>query len=431
MSRVDARVNTPAEAFDIHTKLIEWRKGHPTEDRLLHHGYFMAELDNANKRHEVLLDGEFSDLVTTLNVTNAVEASNFYSATLRTVDDTILTTSDTVFLSDDVRELVITAEATMPDEVLFDTDIYTPCGFIVMETPIDVDIKSKVVATDIDNVLKVAQRFGSVITGERKNATPNAEGQLVAIEKWQIRGFAWGDIEATRDETLSAIAKKFGTDSDEYEFAVTKYFPTRQVTSKEPVGVQIRVYGSLIGTELDGLHLGMAHVLHNEFKLMDKYDFMYGEDGRKLEIDTYAEMVARTNDEFGKDDINYEMNLSSLERYKQTRRFLAALFRLMNEYVDKDDETLSRPFSRRAVRAGRTGKTSAVTTLSLRRTIYGDSESGTGRKVTLAHLVRGHWRRQWYPSHKTHRAKWINAHRRGGHVDDIAVERPRVIKVIN
>jgi len=54
-----------------------------------------------------------------------------------------------VFLTDDLRELVNTAEATMPDEVLFATDIYAPCGFVVMETPIAMDVLSRMKAARI------------------------------------------------------------------------------------------------------------------------------------------------------------------------------------------------------------------------------------------------------------------------------------------
>jgi hypothetical protein len=100
----------------------------------------------------------------------------------------------------------------------------------------------------------------------------------------------------------------------------------------------------------------------------------------------------------------------------------------MDEYVDVETTALPRAFGRRATRGGRKGDAKSVTTLSLRRALY-DETDGTGAKITLAHLVRGHWRNQWYPSRKTHRAKWIQAHRRGGNITDEVTERPRIIKV--
>lgn len=419
MSRVSTRVESPAEAFDIHNRLIEWRKSHPTEDRLLHHGYFVAQALQGG-----LLANKI-DMVTTLNIRESLEVSEFFGAVLHAIDDIILSRADTVFLSDEVRELVKVAEATMPDDVLFHTDVYTPCGFIVMETPIEMKVKSKVSAEDYENVVRLAEKHGSIIKGERRNDPPNENGEYICIENWEVRGFSWGDIEATKQDSLDLIAKKYGTDSDAYEFASTSYMPTDDIIAEGPVGINIRAYGVITSTEVDGVEIDAPAMRTNPFRLMDKYEFMYGSEGNDIQEEAFLEVLGRAS----QDEMSTAMNSSSLNRYREVRRFLTALFRLMNEYVDKTDETLPRQFGRRAVRAGRTGNTGGVVTLSLRRSIYGDAENGTGRKITLAHLVRGHWRRQWYPSQNMHRAKWINAHRRGGHVHDTPVERPRVITV--
>jgi hypothetical protein len=153
---------------------------------------------------------------------------------------------------------------------------------------------------------------------------------------------------------------------------------------------------------------------------MDMYAFFYGEDG--MEIEREVSGVGNFSEA--------ELNESSWERSREVRRFLVALFRLMDEYVDIDRHGLHRAFGKRATRGGRTGDTKNVTILSLRRALGDDEdESGTGAKITLAHLVRGHWRNQWYPSQGMHRAKWIRAHRRGGNAGDEVVTRPRIIKV--
>ena len=39
--------------------------------------------------------------------------------------------------------------------------------------------------------------------------------------------------------------------------------------------------------------------------------------------------------------------------------------------------------------------------------------SSGGSKKNVMYLVRGHWRIQYYPSLKTHKPKWIDAHWRG------------------
>lgn len=423
MARVSTRVESPAEAFDIHNRLIEWRKSNPKEDRLLHHGYFVAEA--LHGLQVIKKDPTFSpEMVTTLNINDNLEVSDFYSSVCYAVDEVVLGRADTVFLSDEVRELVKTAEATMPDDVLFDTDVYTPCGFIVMETPIEMTARSKVAAHDYENIIKLAEKYGSTIKGERRNDPPNENGEYICIENWEVRGFSWGDIEATREESLALIAKRHGIKSDEYEFAL-KHLPSFEICAEGPIGLKVRVYGCIVSTEVDGVEIDVPEMRRNPFRLMDKYDFMYGQEGSELQEQAFVEAWGQSS----QDAMNTAMNSSSLSRYMENRRFITALFRLMGEYVDKTDEKLPRHFGRRAVRAGRTGNTGGVVTLSLRRSIYGDSENGTGRKITLAHLVRGHWRRQWYPSQNMHRAKWINAHRRGGHIDDTPVERPRVITV--
>ena len=209
------------------------------------------------------------------------------------------------------------------------------------------------------------------------------------------------------------IEKQFGKDSHEYIFA--SYISSHPESND---AIQVRVFGTLVSTTVDGLTVDVPQLHVAPLRLMDMYSFFYGEDGMKMEreasgVDNYTES---------------ELNETSWERSREVRRFLVALFRLMDEYVDKDTTVLPRAFGRRATRGGRKGDTKSVTTLSLRRALY-DETDGTGAKVTLAHLVRGHWRNQWYPSQKTHRAKWIQAHRRGGNITDEVVERPRIIKV--
>lgn len=399
------RVETAAEAFDIHTKLIEWRKSHPTQDKLLHHGYYKAMYGLRGKIDRDTRATEY-------------EESKVYHNVARATDTVILTHADTVFLSDDLRELVNTAEATMPDEVVFDTDVYTPCGLIVMETPIQVQVASRMNAGDLDMLVELITKTttGSV-TGQRNYAETDEDNDYIGIENCDIQAYAWADILSIRETVLNAVSNEYGKDSDEYVFARDIYLALRDNES----GFYVRVYARTTSTEIDGLTIEVPEMGKAPLTLLDKYALFYGESGLNTAMGKEVGNIHEDN----------PIEISSQERFSQTRRFIIAIFRLMNEYVDKTDEKLPRAFSRRAFRADRTGKIGSVTTLSLRRTIYGDSESGTGRKVTLAHLVRGHWRRQWYPSHKTHRAKWINAHRRGGHVDDLAVERPRVITVTN
>lgn len=406
MTRVDLRVDSAGEAFDLHTKCIEWRKTHHDEDRLLHHGYYMGMISSEAKTigSTVSLGSQDKDMA----------ISRTYHNVSRVHDDVMISRSDTVYLSDDLRELVKTAEATMPDEILFDTDIYTPCGLVIMETPIEMDIKALAKANDYEALVDLAIRKGKGhVTGTRNYETPNEFGDIIGTEHWQVQAFAWANVTSIAEESLFQIEREFGKKSKEYEFAKNVFIAKEEKDS----GLFIRVFGTLTAVTIDGTRIEIPGMRNSPLRLMHQYVFFYGEDG-------FAEEL-QSKDAYMED----ELNAWAWDRQREIRRFMVALFRLMGEYVDKTDETLSRPFSRRATRAGRTGNVGRVTTLSLRRSIYGDSENGTGRKITLAHLVRGHWRRQWYPSQNMHRAKWINAHRRGGHIDDTPVERPRLITV--
>lgn len=406
VARKVLRVETPFEAFDLHTRLIEWRKSHPAQDKLLHHGYYKAMVGQSGGG----LDRNSRE--------TQYELSKVYHNVSRATDSVILAHADTVFLSDELRELVNTAEVTMPDEVVFDTDVYTPCGFVVMETPIQVPIFSRMHASDLEHLIDLILRTTmGTITGERKHSTPDENGDYVGTENCEIQAYAWADIRSIYDMVLSHIEKEYGKTSEEYAFAKDIYLALPDGES----GFYLRVYGRTPSTDIDGVTIEVPEMGKAPLTLIDKYAVFYGENGVRAALGDDIDSTKERN----------QVIISSDERFTQTRRFIVALFRLMGEYVDRTDDKLPRAFSRRASRADRVGEIGSVTTLSLRRSIYGESESGTGRKVTLAHLVRGHWRRQWYPSHNTHRAKWINAHRRGGGATDKVKERPRLITVTN
>lgn len=399
-------ISSASLAHDLHTRYVEYRAGHPKMDRLIHLGYYRASRDSEKTLSALTrkdLDAEMED-------------SSVYNNVASALDDAILSRADTVFLTDDLRELVKTAEATMPDEVLFETDIYTPCGFIVMETPLKMDIMSRANAQDFDELVSATLKHGGSIYGERRHDTPDEYGDIIGVEHWNVQAFAWGDIKAIQPEAIREVGEKYGMDSEQYKFARYAYMhPT------DDSGIYVRVYGTMTATTIDGLTLDVPELGKAPLRLMDMFGFFYGEEGLQLEHDVQG--VDNSDD-------THQMDFSSWQRSREVRRFLVALFRLMEEYVDVEKRGLHRAFGKRATRSGRIGDTKNVTILSLRRALGDDEEgSGTGAKVTLAHLVRGHWRNQWYPSHKMHRAKWIRAHRRGGNAGDEVTARPRIIKV--
>lgn len=399
-------VSSASLAFDLHTQYLQYRKSHPTMDRLLHLGYFRA------------YKGDQSPATISRETLEAeMENSRIYHEVARTLDDAILARADTVFLTDDLRELVKTAEVTMPDEVLFESDVYTPCGFVVMETPLRKEVHSRIKANEFDELIAhVLNRFGAEVCGERLYGAPDEHGDYIGIEHWEVQAFSWGVVDSIKAEALSDIGREFGAVSEQYEFAERVFFSP----AGDEKGIYVRVFGTMTATTVDGLTVDIPAMGGAPLRLMDLYAFFFGEDGLREERESHG--VDKYEDG--------EMYESSWGRSREVRRFLVALFRLMEEYVDIEKHGLHRAFGKRATRGGRVGDLRNVTVLSLRRAMGDDGEaSGVGTKVTLAHLVRGHWRNQWYPSQQQHRAKWIRAHRRGGNAGDEVIERPRVIKV--
>jgi hypothetical protein len=426
---------TPAQAFDLHTKYHQHRQTHPDDDRLLHDGYWRAVASDLASRRientvpdEVMNDSAIREAVLSdsqKSVNNeffTYERSRNFHEVARVIDDIIIERANTVFVSSDLQELVNAAEETMPDEVLFRTDVYTPCGFVVLETPIETTVTALMPIDDLEESMERAKSLGGVFTGERQydNANiveKNGVSTLIGTEVWKVHGFSWAIGDSINSDARKEIRSRFGSSNKSLNAYVELALPMQFAESM----MYVRVYGELCAISADGLTLTLNNIASSRtsVKLIDRFSTAFGEDG----IEGLREQRMKLVEE------GDELGVSSFDRIHQMRRFLVALFRLMNEYVDIESEKLQRQTSRRAVRAGRTGDIGNVTVLSLRRALYEDGESGTGRKITLAHMVRGHWRNQWYPSQKMHRAKWINSFRRGGNIGDKVAERPRLIKV--
>lgn len=75
------------------------------------------------------------------------------------------------------------------------------------------------------------------------------------------------------------------------------------------------------------------------------------------------------------------------------------------------------------------GREVLVTTLVDSAGRAGSKRDAAGRTMRR-HVVRGHFRRQWYASLQTHRAKWIAAHLRGGSKNDKPVKMPRRVYAV-
>lgn len=72
-----------------------------------------------------------------------------------------------------------------------------------------------------------------------------------------------------------------------------------------------------------------------------------------------------------------------------------------------------RPALRRVVAAGLPPESGTVRTLDIRRPSGGGTSGSEGRDYSHRWIVNGHWRNQWLPSRKTHRAQWIAPYVKG------------------
>jgi hypothetical protein len=121
--------------------------------------------------------------------------------------------------------------------------------------------------------------------------------------------------------------------------------------------------------------------------------------------------------------------LSWWERHDETgahwvrdfKQWIVAMFRLMDDHIEREPVKLDRATSRRELRRGRPAD-GYLTVLRLRKVIYTDKGigGGAGGSAEFRHLVRGHWRKFYCPSMKkpvgdpaAYRHRYVNNYVRG------------------
>lgn len=386
---------TPVSAYEAHTDYIRYREARPNIDRLQHANAYIATAGD-----------EINAIFTLAHLEEHYKLSENFHHASRTFVDELVKRADTVFLSDALHELVDKSSQTMPDEILFATDVYTPCAMVFLERPIYVTASEVCLAEEVDNIISKFVEGGGVTRGERKYYA-NEKRMCEATTTYAVRAIMWADAGSLNPYAIDAMRAKYGQEAVDAFHEVTD-------------ALVVMTYGVIVSSTVDGVELITTDTKIekslNQLMMVDKFVFAYGEDGYNREA---KEIVTLRG---------VNSYASGIERVTRTRRFVVALLRLMSEYVDIDTERVPRPHAKRGIRAKRLN-TETVTTLSLRRSVYDTDGTAVGHKIMLAHLVRGHWRNQWYPSQQTHRARWINAHRRGGTPTDEVKEKRRLVKV--
>jgi hypothetical protein len=121
----------------------------------------------------------------------------------------------------------------------------------------------------------------------------------------------------------------------------------------------------------------------------------------------------------------------------ETAQYLSQIEFLKLPFVRCDASPLGRADRRRMKREG--VDSSSVKIVYLRRLVDGDGskqlcdqpgESGEAREWAYQWVVRGHWRKQWYPSVGEHRPVWIDSHMKGPEHLPVKVSEHTVMKVV-
>ena len=262
-----------------------------------------------------------------------------------------LANGDTVYVSPEVCEEIIEASETMIDNVIIPQDVFSTNCLIVLGTPFEYVIPQLQATDEYEEVWSV---------------------QAIGLTTPSINS----DIHEAGEPSDGLILHMYGSLR-----SVSKQMPDGSVETAEFIdsnSLRFTAKGeSTVLTRKQANHVMGGNIGLFMDRFANQIDF----------IDTTALKFFRDNDGY-------------CDRIIKIKKFLIALFRLSDEYLEKADVVTSKPFRKRAIRAGRTAPLAGyVTTLRLRRVAgYNDSNDGTGAGVSYSFRVRGHWKRAYMRS---------------------------------
>lgn len=277
------------------------------------------------------------------------------------------------YVSADIVAEINEAVVDMEPEMLFPTDIITPVGFAILETPF--------LTTDLNPV-----------TGEIAPGVHNA-----------VRAIGW---------RINPLIAGWNPDTERYE---------------ERGGVDLFIY-----TSIDDYLNVYAPSVREQLAYEPNLPEEWMGDGRHLlavEVAPWSwgtPWTPRTGADHQPGTVIYGVG--------EIRRWFLAFMRLCwqeNIVRTPHHDMTDRPMRRRWERE-RPGTNLDLQVLRLRRNVYPDGhETGTGSPLGYRVKVRGFWRRQWYPSlgearlpdgsmnPASHRLVWIEEHWRGPEDGDV------------
>lgn len=280
--------------------------------------------------------------------------------TIGQAEQRLLTDGVTHYVSDEMIDLVSQAADVSDPEPLFDTDLPCPHGLVILENPL--------------------------LIHDLHPTDGNVDERIVM----PIRGFGWtfqDTIMSIDGDSGPGIALVIYTDLAAYR---DLYLPSIQALGFDDVNAD----------DLGVLGTGLRMVDYNPWR----FGMAWGNGGDDAWTANHL----------------HERKMISTVAYN--RRWLLALLRLMwQEIIVAEPGHLDRPSTRRAERSKfDQAKNGGIKVLRLRRVYERSGDEHVGQ-WTMSHrtIVRGHWRRQYYPSlgpvgePQSYRRIYIDPHVRG------------------
>ncbi|WP_133824593.1 hypothetical protein [Actinomycetospora succinea] len=267
-----------------------------------------------------------------------------------------LKAAELFYVDADMTRLAVAATETLPVHGLHPTDVPAPAGFCVFAEPI---------------------------------ATYLNEGGDFDGQPTSIVAVSWGDsplMRLTRERGLWMT----------------------QWTWKQPDAVAAQIHqrhGVPLARALDHAHRTVGPLAwENEVTML------YGATGQLATLTTASNELASVEDV---DENTRGADIAGGTMH--TGMIVRATWLLMNQpgVADIDTAALSRSERRRAKRDGREPPAVRVVRMIRHTEDHPNPEEGAPARYRVRWTVRGHWRRQWYPSRGDHRPVWINPHLKG------------------
>lgn len=344
--------------------------------------------------------------------------------------------ADTYYVSDEMTSLVERAAKSIGDPVLERHVPFTPQGFVYFQRPVTIWWSND-------------QVWGSQSAHGRRPLLPPGSPHLVESaytpphgkprQVMQMRGLLWsyeprsvtgivdGQMDLEPRDGVSWFILGSDTQLDTYsdwmedphdsfrkDLLRTKIADTVVEGGEPPSESELDAWAARID-ELCWEHgIERYRDAPDGLRLIEASSWSAGQVWDELTEEEWEEGL-----EAGRDVHEMESSAHVWFQVARVRRFMFSLWSIMAQPIATPvSETPNRDYRRRWERAvGTPPNYGDVRVVTLRRSQSGGGPEETdeewGREWSHRWVVRGHWRKQWYPSEGVHRMKWIDAFVKG------------------